>query len=488
MKIVLIVCPCWTIHQPPLGAAYLVAYLRSKGHEVRALDLGIDLYTRVEEKYRYMFEMGENSYWMHRFTETRKLLDLDRIVDNWADMILDTDAKIVGFSMYSTTTQISLLLAQRIKKKDKDKIIVFGGPSCLREDQAYDFIKKDFVDAIIVGEGEVTLGELINSLENRSYYCPGAIVKHDGEIIDCGDKPPIRHLDKLPFPDFKDFTFERYSEPFSIPILTSRGCPGKCTFCAERNSLGASFRWRSAENVFEEFKYQKTVDNYSNFCMVDSTINGNLHELEKLCNYMIEKELKISWGGKARIRPEMHKEFFRKMRKAGCGVLDYGIESASQRVLDDMQKMLDIKCAGKVLKDTYESGIMTNCFFIIGYPTETRLDFLRSIIFVIKNRRHMSRVMIGSGCGIPPGSYLYSRLKDYDIVMEEGSYSSWYTKNGTNTYRERKRRLAIFKSLSLIPSINIELCESSEIPLVALYRKLQHSLRIFRSCAKPMPG
>lgn len=456
MKIVLIQSPCWTIHQPPLAAAYLSAVLKANGFAVKAYDLGIELYNSISGEHKHMFEMSNNSYWMHKFDETKKVLDVDRYIEKWADQILEENPSVIGFSMYWTTTEISFLLAKKIKDKDPSKTIIFGGPSCLKEERAFDFINRKYIDIVVVREGEETLLEIAKRREagQELVGIRGALIKKDGKIIDNGERDFIKGLNDIPMPDFSDFDIERYAPFVSLPVLTSRGCIGRCTFCSEKN-FWLSYRYRTAENIFEELKSQKDKYNIEDFYFVDSLINGNIEELSKLCDLIIGNKLKVNWGGKARIDKRITLEFLTRMKNAGCQALDYGIESGSQKVVNDMRKGIDIKVAGKVIRNTYRAGIRANCFFIIGYPTEAFGDFLKTIFFVIRNRKFIDKISPGSGCGIPPGSYLHKHSDELDILIGDG-YSDWRTRNGKNTYKIRKNRLNLFKKLSLFPGIEME--------------------------------
>ena len=455
MKIILIQSPCWTIHQPPLATAYLGSALRANGFEVKAYDLGIDLYNKVEEKYRFMFEMSNNSHWTYKFNETRNILNVDKFIDNWAKIILDEAPQVIGFSLYWTTSEISLLLAEKIKNIDSSKIIIFGGPSCLKEEKAFDFINRHYVDIVVVREGEETLLDIIRRIENRQDLIgiKGALIKKHGHVVDNGERDFIKNLDSISFPDFDDFDINSYAPFVSLPVLTSRGCIGRCTFCSEKN-FWLTYRFRTADNIFEELKIQKGKYK-ENFYFVDSLINGNMAELSRLCDLIIDANLRVYWGGKARVDKRMSLEFLRKMKKAGCEALDYGIESGSQKIVNDMCKDIDLRTAEKVIRDTYKAGIRANCFFIIGYPSETFYEFLKTAFFVIRNRKFISMISSGSGCGIPPGSYLFKNRDELGILIGDG-YSDWKTKDGRNTFDIRRKRLELFKKLAFLPGVRIE--------------------------------
>jgi len=128
---------------------------------------------------------------------------------------------------------MSLEIAKLIKERDRQRIIVFGGPQCMRQVGGRSIIKEKYVDAIAVNEGDHTIVELSDIVEDKGCldYCPGILFKRDGTLVDCGDRTPIEDLDSLPFTDFSDFTPQRYLYPEQLPILSSRGCVWNCQFC-----------------------------------------------------------------------------------------------------------------------------------------------------------------------------------------------------------------------------------------------------------------
>lgn len=225
-----------------------------------------------------------------------------------------------------------------------------------------------------------------------------------------------------------------------IPIVTSRGCVNRCTYCAER-VFWKNYRFRSAENVYTEIKHQHDTLGKNSFYIVDSLINGNMKELERLCDLIIkDNTLRIYWGGKAAIRPEMTRGILQKLYKAGNRSIVYGIESGSDKVLQDMGKRFDIELTTKVIKETHESGIAVGTFWIIGFPTEKEEDFEETIRFIRTNKAYIDIVTPGYGCGILKGSELFINYRKYGIEFKENGWYSSYT-----TPEIRDTRLKRFK-------------------------------------------
>ena len=436
-----------------MASACLAAYLRRHNKEVECFDFGVDLFRRVTSQEKQTFEMSGTAAFNSLFPDSR----LKSYVNDWAQQVIRARADIVGFSVYETTTRASLLLAGKIKELSPETIVILGGPSCSRNDRAYDFMKKEYIDLVAVGEGEVTLLELLEKLEaGEPRDCLGVIEKKDGQVLDWGDRPLIRNLDSLPFPDFSDFCFDHYAKPFDLPVMMSRGCVGNCKFCSEKAHWGP-FRCRSAESVFAELKSHVETHGVRRFWFQDSLINGNVRVLSRLCDLILEDGLDITWAGKARASSQMTEELCQKLRRAGCEAITYGLESGSQRVLDAMNKGVKVNDMSEAVRNTHNAGIRVEASFLIGYPTETKIDFLRTLWFTIRNRKYLDRIPVPpNACVIMPNSYLGEHPKEFGIVQPKGNEGAWFTEDGANTVEERERRLWVFRLLRYIPGVNLD--------------------------------
>jgi anaerobic magnesium-protoporphyrin IX monomethyl ester cyclase len=235
-------------------------------------------------------------------------------------------------------------------------------------------------------------------------------------------------------PVYDLFPLDKYKS-ICIPILGSRGCIFKCSFCSE-TVLWKRFRYRTAENLIEEFKFHLKNFGTNSFYIVDSLINGNMKELVKFCKIVIKENLDISWGGKASIRTQMSKEILTLMAKAGCTNIQYGIESGSPQVIRDMRKGFTVDIAKRVLRDTYEAGIFTGTFFLVGFPTETEEHYQETKQFLKDIECYIDEVIPGFGMGIQPGSEVYNDQDKFGISWNEKG--EWFTKHSTIEQRENR--------------------------------------------------
>lgn len=441
--------PQWNIEQPPLGISYLAAYLRKSGYPVIQRDFSIELYHVLPEEKKHLLESRSHLSWLNEKDYRKDVYPvIEEAVKGWVSELAKSDAPVIGFTMLSTNWIPTLQVAAGIKEMSPEKIIVVGGPFVTRYGEGLNVIKNNCIDFVVPGEGEEVLEELLAALSSGQDMSgiAGLIYKKGSQVIDTGKRPLIKDLDNLPYPSFQEYPLDFYRS-LIIPILASRGCIYNCSFCSEKK-FWEIYRFRTGAHIFGELKHHYHTLGCRYFYIVDSLINGNMQELVKLCDLIINSGLDISWGGKAAIRREMTPEVLNKMRKAGCIHLDYGMESASGKVLRDMNKAHSPLLASEVLKGGYEAGIKNGLFWIIGFPTESDADFKESMDFIRENARFIDHVTPGYGCGIQPGSALFNDPQKYGIYWKDGEWFSEFT-----TPEVRNRRISIFKDFCL--SLNV---------------------------------
>ncbi|MBU1201532.1 MAG: B12-binding domain-containing radical SAM protein [Nanoarchaeota archaeon] len=447
--IILVTAPAWDISQPPVGAAYLCGFLKSKHFRVKCLDFNIELYQLLKDKELWDLNNPDLFIDKQKFNDFSKGLDsfIDRCVQN----ILFFNPGVVGFSLYMSTLNFSSLLAERIKQLNSKILIVGGGPECKRLGE--DYLKESPFDIFILGEAEHSLANLMNCVKKKLSLrrVPGVLIKENGDVFFSGKEQKIEDVSSLPFPDYSNFDIEKYTQCI-LPISMSRGCINSCTFCADTYIWGA-YRFRKAESVFFEMKRMLKNYKHNKFVFVDSTFNGNIGEVEKLCDLIITAKMNITWSAKVIPRKEMTFDLLKKMRLAGCDYLAYGVESGSQRVLDNMKKRVDLEDVKRVIKDTYLAGINACCFLIVGYPTETENDFKKTLNFIKENHKYVHSFNQVTGCHIESNSFLGKNMAKYDVVFKE---DGWHSPNSTPVIR--KRRLERVKRLlqKCYPKIDVQ--------------------------------
>ncbi len=381
------------------------------------------------------------------------LSDVWKICNDWILEIAKgpKEQSIVGFHVITHSGLLwSVLLSRKLKKIQPRILTVLGGPAFASWEEVLSANPE--IDLTVRGEGEATISDIaksyngnlesINRIQGISYR------NENGKIISNVDRPLIKSLDDLPFPDYYDLPLEEYPQnKFGMPIMPivgSRGCIGDCVFCVEKRLWGNTYRMRSPENIVSEFKNIKEKYGVSTIRFNDSLINCNIKSLEKLCDLLIEENAGMQWMGMARIRSEMTDALLGKMRQAGCMGLWFGIESGSQRILRKMKKGYNIETAKNVIRDTAKSGIRVLTFMIVDFPGETQRDFEQSLAFLEQNQEFIDQVSI-SRFGVLPESEISHNPQEYGIELSKektGNNYSYFYSPLPNSYRYENLRSA----------------------------------------------
>lgn len=293
MGLILVQTPCWTIEGPPYTLALLKAVCEKEGYETVCLDFNIKFYGYLKNRgEEYLYDNPAS--WYNQDYVKRIIKSHTEFIDECVQNILKFSYRVIGFTISGLNRFFAEEIAGRIKDKDKQRIIIFGGPQCFKTEIGVMILRSNaFLDALCLLEGEKVLPRFLKMTEgkNKVDYLKGIAFRNErDEIIDCSEEKLLENLDTLPFADYSDFELEKY--PFrQLPVSTSRGCVNRCTFCSE--AVGwKKYRFRSAENVFEEMKFQTLKHPYiDHFFFNDSLINGNIKELDKLCDFLIKHKM-----------------------------------------------------------------------------------------------------------------------------------------------------------------------------------------------------
>ena len=460
--IFLIMCPVSSTLMPPLGLAYIVSYIKQNNFRSQVIDMNIELFDKSDDDHKKLWISGlkNDEEYINIFSR------FEEEIDDYVDYILSSNTKIIGFSVHQKNFKFAAQLAKKIKERNSEKIIVFGGPQCFVVEEGcnlpilfYDEVKCpqidfDIVDIFVVGEGEEIIVEILQRIRDEKTFIdvPGIVVKDKSGLSKYMHRLPPQELDKIAFPKFEEFPLDKYTID-SLPIATSRGCPYKCAYC-NNHQLIKGYRFRFAVNVFDEIKFHYTQNGVSSFGFCDLLINGNIKELKRLCELIIDAGYKIGWGAEALIRKEMTLSLLTKMKKAGCSLLTYGTESFSDAVLRKMRKGYTAEDALKVIKLTKESGIKTGINIIVGFPGETDYEFQETVRFIRANAEFIDEIGCCNICFILPISELEMKPEDYNVVLTGDNYwLKWRTIDGENTNYIRVKRAR--ELVNVISNLNI---------------------------------
>lgn len=362
---VLLLQPNYDSHvvHPPLGLGYLAAFLEEKGYSVTIYDGTLKNAT----------------------------------LDDYLLAVKKFEPDLVGISVLTRGHNKTKEMIKALKRKFPKIPIVIGGTQVTAAPkEVISDLKADFG---VIGEGEITLLELVKELEKGKKNfakIDGLVYKTSGGKLKINSpRELIKDLDNLPFPAWdlmlpKEYRIAPILEPahaFPIaPVLTSRGCPYNCSFCASNVTWQRRLRFRSIANVLDEIKMLKDKLGVKEIHFCDDNFTMDIKRAEKMCDALITKKINIPWQCPNGVRIDrLTLPLLKKMRKAGCYAVGLGIESGNQDMLKSVNKQLDLRLIPKVLENLKKVGIESYGFFILGLPGETKKTSTQTIDFALKN-------------------------------------------------------------------------------------------------------
>lgn len=382
----------------PLGVGYVASYLREKNHTVTLLDL------------------SESDIHLLEKLKGRKI-------------------DVVGLSI--TTPQLGLTdkIIALLKKIIPKTPIVAGGihPSYYKDK----FLEEHSVDYVIYGEGEITMNELCNALESNDTNFSGinGLIFRDNETVRIN--PPrelIPDMNILPFPARDLVNYETYLQPPGLirgiwtnrcgNITTSRGCPGRCTFCGVNYLWECKFRRRTVDNVIQEIDLLVDKYNIDGLYFMDDTFLMNKRWIEEFTEKYLNKNYKLKMTCYGRV-DTVNEDILKAIKKTGMLQVEYGIESCSERVLGRIKKKTDIRQIKKAIKMTKDVGIRALGSFIFGFPEDNEEDLQASIDIASELNLDFTTCYFATPY---PASELYEQAISEDRIIEN-DMSRWYVRN-----------------------------------------------------------
>ncbi|GHU39746.1 magnesium-protoporphyrin IX monomethyl ester cyclase [Bacilli bacterium] len=280
-----------------------------------------------------------------------------------------------------------------------------------------------YIDSILLYDGEENLCSFLNKLEREESFSE----VHNLCYLD-DNKKLVRnkivesHIINDLTPDFDGFNFSKYfTENIWLPIYTSRACINKCTFCTIPNASGGKFRHMPAQKTVKNMEILKKKYNISHFSFVDETFL--VSKMKQIAQLIIDNEDKdMSWYCETRFSRLLTADTTKLLRKGGCSSIQFGLESYNQRVLNLMNKNIDIAWIEPNIINCFEAGISVHLFFMTGFPTETleeakkTYEFSNRMIMKSKIDYKLPYSTRGFGTfGLEVGAGVYEQPKTFDI-------------------------------------------------------------------------
>jgi radical SAM superfamily enzyme YgiQ (UPF0313 family) len=381
-----------------------------------------------------------NFQFLHEAVETlikEGYADQISFIEHFTKEILSSDPTLIGFSITTQLDPISRAIRKRIKALS-DIPIVLGGSYTpfIPQNHYQDLLVNEAADFMVVGMGDLAFPRLYEAIcDNRPpSNIPNIYFKTENALE--GTPPEIiQDLDALPFPDFSQFSLDKYFAPERIiPIQSSRGCSwGHCSFCSHEEYSQGTYHTMSIPRVIDMLRHLQETYQTNYFSFHDAEIPPKrIAQISDaiLADPQLSGKLMLKNYGRME-DGFLEPGFFEKARLAGFNSIYWGLESANQRVLNLIRKGIDIKSAHKILKSAHEAGVYNTLFIIFAFPGETKSERQDTIDFIKKNRDYIQNTLMGpfflvsfSPIGNNPERWGVRILEDEQgWEMEDGSLS-----------------------------------------------------------------
>lgn len=380
---------------PPLGLLHVATYLKQAGYDVRIKDA---------------------------FAEGMDWTDFEKFIADEKPDILG----LGGMTPVIDTTFRAIRIARPYVGW-----IVIGGPHVSQFQQEV-FTQCPGIDYGVVGEGEETALALVNALQQG--LSPEGM---DGVITSrcCGGQRRTNpDIDTLPVPDRSLIPNRRYRYPLALhrpvtTLVTSRGCPFGCTFC-DKSVFGSTWRGRSAEHVLAEIDDIFLGHGIRSLIFYDDLFTLKRERVIGICEGILQRGYRLDWKCEGRVNL-VDPAVLRLMKKAGCSLIAYGVESASQAGLDYLDKRVTVEQIERAFALTAEAGIRTMAYFILGIPVEMYAEELKTIELAKRIRANYAQFSVLSP---------YRGTAIYDDAVRRG----WYREvNAGNPFDKDLKRPVI---------------------------------------------
>ncbi len=376
---------------PPLGLGYIATVLQKNGYVCKILDL-------------YLKDVS---------------------MKNLTEIMEESKPSVIGISTTTETYKSGIRLAGKVKELSSGIPVLMGGPHVTFEYEAA--LRSGVVDIVTRGEGEITTLELCNALirkKGKLADIDGIVYLKEGQVICNKSRAMICDLDSLPFVDRSLFDIEKYSVPSSIS--TSRGCPGRCIFCAASGLSGGKYRMRSPGSIVREFEYLKSLG-FKKVQIIDDTMTASIKRLNAILDLLLEKKLDMIWACESRV-DVVTKELLEKMYRAGCRSIQFGVEAGNQEMLDCLKKNITLEQIRNAFRWCNELGINSASCLIIGQPFDTKETISQTIKLGIELQKLSAQIVFSISTPYP-GTYMYDHMDEFDIEVIDHNFDNYTTQH-----------------------------------------------------------
>jgi anaerobic magnesium-protoporphyrin IX monomethyl ester cyclase len=401
---------------PPLGLAYIAAYLEKYGYEVYILDAVISHENLIKKGDKVLYGLTDKEI-------------LKKIKSIQPDLI--------GIScLYTAYAGDAHRVAKIAKNYNRNLPVIIGGAHASIFPELV--LKDKNIDLVVLGEGELTMLDIIKHFESKKslFNISGTAIKKKGKVIKNKQRQLIENLDLIPFPAWHLLDMKRYlmiedsnyvmRKPGMV-MISSRGCPGHCIYCSIHAVWKHSWRGRSPQNVVGEIEKLHKEFGINEFYFMDDSMGVSKPRLKLICEEIIKRKINIRWTTPNGIAHwSLDERILDLMKKAGCYRITFGIESGDENVRRFIGKPYSLDQAKKMIRYANRIGMWTICTNIIGFPEETKEQIQKTINFAVDSDTDLAIFYLLCP---HPGTEIYENFKklkllNFDYIFTPDSVTS----------------------------------------------------------------
>jgi radical SAM superfamily enzyme YgiQ (UPF0313 family) len=322
--------------------------------------------------------------------------------------LLEIRPRLLGVSLFTFNRGAAMKIAETARRLLPGIFLIAGGPHATHLAEQV-LSPHSPLDAVAVGEGEDTMLELSRALAagRDPREVPGLVLRSPHGVIRTAPRAPVPDLDRIPHPAayYESIGVDRYAQLEFL--ITSRGCPARCTFCSTPEFWGTRLRYRSVEHVLDELRLLQERHGHVTVSLRDDTFTVDKKRTIDLCRKMIGSGLHLLWDCQSRVNA-VDEERLLWMRRAGCQHIQYGVESGSESILRKLNKGIQLDQVEKACELTRRVGMELSIYLITGVQGETQEDVIATLRLIRRLRPHDGIV---SPLVVYPGTALYEETK-----------------------------------------------------------------------------
>lgn len=397
--------PMWATMFPPYNLARLASVTKKAGYKTEIFDFNAEAWNHLgRNEGTDLWNVDIDRWRDPKYFKESILPQLQDYFEDCLERVLDYDPDVLAVTEYSFSEHPTHWFIRQVRKWAPHIKIIGGGPNMQFLNEHWYGIK-DY-DYAVSGEAEISILKVLNEIDNGIEHSKCQIIKNPLNLrID---------LNNFPMPDYCGLDLNIYGIPNGINSEFSRGCVAKCTFCSETHFH--KYRQRQSTSAFDEIKYFYETYGSTIIYFVDSLVNGNLKELKTFAEEMKELDRRVLWLGYARHDGRMDLEYLQTLHDGGCLALNFGCESASQKVLDFMDKKVKVEDMEQNFEDMMKVGIAAYTNWISGFPTEKPEDHAKSMTFIHRVRnKNLKNLSLGYGFMPMPDNIVGQNPHKYNL-------------------------------------------------------------------------